>query len=106
MPLCRSSNFFFKDIVALLFLPASKMEVGDKGKEGLLVRSLFNLHGRKLSCMTSCLLVGNPNSRGGAKEILLKGFLESSRTVLGEQGKHGSVHSEMEHECVCTDKAG
>lgn len=67
------------------------MEVGDKGKEGLLVRSLFNLHGRKLSCMTSCLLVGNPNSRGGAKEILLKGFLESSRTVLGEQGKHGSV---------------
>lgn len=77
MPLHRSSNFF-KDIVALLFLLALKMEVGDNGKEGLLVGSLFNLHGRKLCFMTGCLLVGNPNSRGGAKEILLKGFLEST----------------------------
>jgi hypothetical protein len=54
-----------------------------KGK-ALLVGSLFNLHGRKLSCMTGCLLVGNPNSRGGAKEILLKLFLESRGLVLGE----------------------
>lgn len=91
MPLCRSSNFFLKDIVALLFLLALKMEAGDNGKEGLLVGSLFNLHGRKLSCITGCLLVGNPNSRGGAKETLLKGSLESGGTVLGEQGKHGSV---------------
>lgn len=56
-----------------------------KGK-ALLVGSLFNLHGRKLSCMTGCLLVGNPNSRGGAKEIFLKLFLESRRRVLGGGG--------------------
>lgn len=67
------------------------MEVGDNGKEGLLVGSLFNVHGRKLSCMTGCLLMGNPNSRGGAEETLLKVFLESCRTVSGEQGKHASV---------------
>lgn len=83
-------------------------------KEGkaLLVGSLFNLHGRKLSCMTGCLLVGNPNSRGGAKEILLKLFLESRRLVLGEQGKHRRVErgrktkvSEMKRECICNDTA-
>lgn len=74
--------------------------------------SLFNLHGRKLSRMIGCLLVGNPNSRGGAKEILLKVFLESCRTVLGEQGKHGSAQWvqktkvwEMKRERVCNDKA-
>lgn len=89
------------------------MEMGDNGKEGLLVGSLFNLHGRKLSWMIGCLLVGNPNSRGGAKEILLKGFLESGRTVLGEQGKHGSVQWAQKQRSqrrsvnarVCNDKA-
>lgn len=50
--------------------------------EALLVGSLFNFHGGKPSCMTGCLLLGNPNSRGGAKEVLLKLFLES-RTQAG-----------------------
>lgn len=59
--------------------------------KALLVGSLFNLHGRKLSCMTGCLLMGNPNSRGGAKETLLKVFLESCKRVSGEQREHGSV---------------
>lgn len=74
--------------------------------------SLFNLHGKKLSRMSGCLLVGNPNSRGGAKEILLKLFLESRKLVFGEQGKLGSVEmgqktkvSEMKCERICSDTA-
>lgn len=80
--------------------------------KALLVGSLFNFHGGKPSCMTGCLLLGNPNSRGGAKEALLKLFLESHRLVLGEQGKHRSVErgrktkvSEMKRERICNNTA-
>lgn len=49
------------------------MEVGGNGKEGLLVGSLFNLHGRKLSWMTGCLRWGIQIQEEGQRRYSLKG---------------------------------
>lgn len=123
---CCSSNLF-KMLFHYYFYLSWKMEMGNNGKEDLLVESLLNLHSRKLSYET----VYWPQiqvHRGEGKEPLLKSwiyinlftslhyghkvFLENCRTILGYHWKQERVWRmqktnvlKMKHEQFCNDKA-
>lgn len=76
------------------------MEMGDNGKEGLLVESLFNLHSRKSSCVTADQgskpteegKTSHPSTDESVSVFALPHYgpqehLETCRTVLGYHRK-------------------
>lgn len=123
--LCCSSNLF-KMLFHYYFYLSWEMEMGNNGKESLLVESWFNLHSRKLHetvycpwiqtprqeeedpCLPSWICIGLFTSPHYAHKV----FLESYGIVLGSpwKGERGGRMPETnvlekKHEQFCHDKA-
>lgn len=125
LALCYSSNLL-KMLFHYYFYLSWKMEMGNNGKEDLLVESLFNLHSRKFPYET-VYWPRNQTERGQGKDrsstwnciswfTLLhyghKVFLEKCSSILSSHWKQGKVQRmqktnvlKMKLEQLCNDRA-